>query len=204
MKLGGDGSGARRRVVHTRVFAAGIFALLMLSGNRVENGAARGLLDLAGLGCVTISAFGRVWASVYISGYKTGTLIDSGPYSVTRNPLYLFSLIGAAGLGITSGSILIFALLTCLFAFYYPAVIRREEASLERIHGPEFRSYEERVPMFFPKFSLFSEPDTYLLNTKQFRRALIDASYFIWIYGGLVLVMRLREVGILPTLFKIP
>jgi hypothetical protein len=170
----------------------------------VENGAVRGLLDLAGLGCVITSAFGRIWASVYISGYKTSSLINSGPYSVTRNPLYLFSLMGAVGLGITSGSILIFALLTCLFAFYYPAVMRQEEASLERIHGPEFTSYKEQVPLFFPKFSLFSEPETYLLNTKQFRRALVDASYFVWVYGGLVLMLRLREVGILPTFFTIP
>ena len=156
MKLGGDESGARQRVVHTRVFAAGIFALLMLSGSRVENGAARGLLDLAGLGCVIISAFGRVWASVYISAVQDRYFDQRRPLLGYAKPSLPVQPYRGGRLGHHLGSILVFALLTCLFAFYYPAVIRREEASLERIHGAEFRaSKRERSQLFLPN-SLFS------------------------------------------------
>ena len=89
-----------------------------------------GLLDFAGLICIIISAFGRVWCSVYIAGYKTTALVESGPYSMTRNPLYLFSLIGTVGIGLASGSILILLLLMLCFGTYYPLVIRHEEKSL--------------------------------------------------------------------------
>ena len=192
------------RIIHTRLFALLIFLLLMISGNRIESGLRQGLLDFAGLACVTICAFGRVWSSIYIAGHKTSALVEFGPYSVTRNPLYLFSLIGVAGIGLASGSLLILALLTLSFGLYYPFVIRREEEDMKALHGPEFQSYVERVPRFFPKMSLYSEPDTRLVKTKQLRRALMDASYFIWIYGAVQLIQKLHEARILPVLFKIP
>ncbi len=198
------GSHSRLRILHTRLLALFIFLLVLASGNRVENGIVIGLLDFVGLACVLISAFGRVWSSVYISGYKTGTLVELGPYSVTRNPLYLFSLIGAIGIGFASGSFFILALLSLLFGFYYPFVIHCEEENLKALHGQAFLSYMERVPRFLPNLSLYSEPETYVVKTKQLKRALWDASYFIWIYGGLELIHKLRQAGILPTFFKIP
>ncbi|MGA2401510.1 MAG: isoprenylcysteine carboxylmethyltransferase family protein [Syntrophobacteraceae bacterium] len=198
------GSDSKTRIIHTRLLALLTLLLLMISGNRIENTLREGLLNFAGLSCVIISAFGRVWSSIYISGYKTGALVELGPYSVTRNPLYLFSLIGAVGIGLASGSLLILALLTLSFGVYYPFVIRKEEQDLKGRHGPEFLSYMERVPGFFPKLSLYSEPATYLVKTKELKRALLDASYFMWIYGALQLILKLREAGILPAFFRIP
>ncbi len=197
-------SRSKTRINHTRVLALIVFVLLLLSGKFSGEGLAEDMLELSGLAGVLISAFGRAWTSVYIAGYKTGTLIDCGPYSVTRNPLYFFSLIGAIGIGLGSGSFLLLVLFLTLFALYYPQVIIREEEQLKQIHGDEFVSYMERVPRFFPKMSLYSEPDSYVVNTKQLRRAFVDASYFIVIYGVLQLIDRLHEAGILPNYFRIP
>ncbi|MHC1725831.1 MAG: isoprenylcysteine carboxylmethyltransferase family protein [Syntrophobacteraceae bacterium] len=204
MRIPWAAHGSKTRIIHTRLLAAGILALVLTSGNMIEDNLIDGFLKFAGVACVVISAFGRIWTSVYISGYKTGSLIVCGPYSATRNPLYLFSLIGAAGVGLASGSLLILLLFVFLFALYYPSVIRQEEKNLEERHGTEFQAYMERVPRFWPKISLYSQPETYVVNTKQLQRALIDASYFIWIYGGLELLQRLREAGILPAFFRIP
>ena len=204
MTFFGAGSNSKVRIIHTRLFALLVFLLLMVSGNRIENGLRQGFIDFAGLACVIVCAFGRVWSSIFISGHKTSTLVESGPYSVTRNPLYLFSLIGIAGIGLATGSLLITALLTISFGLYYPFIIRREEAGMKALHGQQFQSYMERVPGFLPNMSLYSEPDTRMIKTKQLRRALLDASYFIWIYGAVQLIQRLHEAGILPVLFKIP
>ncbi len=198
------GSDSKMRVIHTRLLALLILVLLLISRNRIEGRLQAGLLDFAGLACVIISAFGRVWSSVYIAGYKTNALVESGPYSVTRNPLYLFSLIGTVGIGLASGSILILVLLMLCFGIYYPFVIRREEKNLAKLHGLEFLSYMERVPRFLPKFSLYSEPETYTVKPRMLRRALLDASYFVWVFGVVQLIESLREAGIFPALFRIP
>jgi protein-S-isoprenylcysteine O-methyltransferase Ste14 len=192
------------RIILTRVLALLVLVLLLISRNRIEGRVLEGLLDFAGLACVIISAFGRVWCSVYIAGYKTTALVESGPYSATRNPLYLFSLVGAAGIGLASGSILILLLLLLCFVIYYPLVIRHEEKSLRELHGADFMSYMERVPRFLPKLSLYSEPETYAVKPKMLRRALFDASYFVWVFGAVQLIENLREAGIFPTLFRIP
>jgi len=198
------GPDSKKRIVHTRLFALVIFLLLIISGNKIESGLREGLLNFAGLAFVIVSAFGRAWSSIYIAGYKLSDLVEVGPYSVTRNPLYLFSLVGAAGIGLASGSLLILVLFMLSFGLYYPFVIRREEKDLKGGHGPEFLAYIERVPRFLPKMSLYSEPDTYLVKTKHLRRALLDASYFLWIYGAVQLLVKLREAGIFPVFFRIP
>lgn len=204
MDFFGAGKNSKTRIVHSRLLALLVLILLMVSENRIGNGLRQGLINFAGLGCVIICAFGRVWSSIYISGRKTSTLVESGPYSATRNPLYLFSLVGAAGIGLASGSLLILGLLMLSFGIYYPFIILSEEESLRKLHGPQFQSYVKRVPRFFPKISLYSEPDTYPVKPKQLRKALLDASYFIWIYGAVQLIQRLHEAAILPVLFRIP
>ena len=151
-----------------------------------------------------VASFGRVWSSIYIAGRKTSTLVEFGPYSVARNPLYLFSLVGAAGIGLASGSLLILALLTISFGLYYPFVILGEEESLRKVHGHSFDSYAKRVPRFLPKISLYSEPDTLQVNTSQLKKPLLDASYFLWIYGAVQLIQGLHNASLLPTLFRIP
>lgn len=197
-------SDSRTRITHTRLLALLIFVLMVVSRNRIEGSLSEALLDFAGLACVIIGTFGRVWSSVYIAGYKTSAMVTLGPYSVTRNPLYLFSLIGAVGIGLASGSLLILIMLMLCFGIYYPSVIRREEEDLKALHGPEFLSYMERVPRFIPKLSLYSEPETYPVKPKKLRRALLDASYFIWVFGAVQLIVKLREAGIFPALFSIP
>ena len=75
---------------------------------------------------------------------------------------------------------------------------------MKALHGRQFQSYMERVPRFLPNMSLYSEPDTCMIKTKQLRKALLDASYFIWIYGAVQLIQKLHEARILPALFRIP
>ena len=48
-----------------------------------------------------IGAFGRIWCSLYIAGYKNNVLVIEGPYSMCRNPLYFFSFIGGSSANVT-------------------------------------------------------------------------------------------------------
>ena len=90
----------------------------------------------------------RAFASGHVQ--KNETLAMSGPYAYTRNPLYLGSIVLAAGFLVAARSWVIALLaLAMLFAIYFP-VIRSEEAFLHQ-HFPEFEEYCRQVPRLLPR-----------------------------------------------------
>jgi protein-S-isoprenylcysteine O-methyltransferase Ste14 len=83
---------------------------------------------------------------------KNEELATSGPYSYTRNPLYLGSILIAAGFAIAARNLWIWVLLTLLFVSIYVPVIVSEEAFL-RAKFPDFESYAKAVPRLLPRWS---------------------------------------------------
>ena len=81
---------------------------------------------------------------------KDERLAITGPYSVSRNPLYLGSAILAAGFVIAGDSLWAGGIVGLYFAVFYYAVIRNEEADLRKRFGAPFDEYAARVPLFFP------------------------------------------------------
>ena len=158
------------------------------------------VLGLIGLLFAALGAFGRVWSSVYIEGHKNREIVDQGPYSVTRNPLYLFSLLGAFGLGLASCNPVVLILLLAAFTLYYPGVISREEEKLRAKHGAPFEDYLARVPRILPNFSLFHQPEDIVVRPGPLTRAFGDAVWFIAGYAALRIVVWLHAFGILPSL----
>ena len=82
---------------------------------------------------------------------KSEALATSGPYAMTRNPLYLGSATLAAGFAIASHSWIASLLLLAYFLVFYPAVMKSEEAELHALYVKEFESYAARVPLFWPR-----------------------------------------------------
>ncbi len=93
----------------------------------------------------------RAWSSGHIR--KNQDLAVSGPYSRTRNPLYLGSFIMGLGFTIASGIWWIALLFIAMFIGIYFPVMRIEARELTKIFGDEFEAYAEKVPLFFPSFS---------------------------------------------------
>jgi hypothetical protein len=81
---------------------------------------------------------------------KDEQLATTGPYSVTRNPLYLGSFLLAAGFIIAGYSLWAGLLVGVYFGVFYYAVIRNEERDLRKRFGAEFEAYAARVPLFLP------------------------------------------------------
>ncbi len=160
-------------------------------------------LFVLAIGLVGIAAIGRLWCSLYIAGKKHGNLVVEGPYSLCRNPLYLFSFLGAVGLGLGSETCTIPFIVAVAFAIYYPFVIRREEAALLNIHGEAFRTYLQSTPRFFPSFQHFLEPGDYSVNPITFRRHCLSAVWFILLLGVLEIIEALHEVHLLPAYFSL-
>jgi protein-S-isoprenylcysteine O-methyltransferase Ste14 len=82
---------------------------------------------------------------------KLETLTTSGPYSWTRNPLYLGSSFLVAGFAVAGGSISSALIIIAYFLVFYPAVMRKEESELRVRYGAAFDAYAARVPLFFPR-----------------------------------------------------
>jgi protein-S-isoprenylcysteine O-methyltransferase Ste14 len=83
---------------------------------------------------------------------KDQALTTSGPYAHTRNPLYLGSILIAAGFTVASRSWWVLLVVLLLLVFIYLPVIRSEEQYL-RGRFPEFDDYARRVPRLLPKFT---------------------------------------------------
>ena len=193
------------RIATTRILAALIFFILLFTDHYwSDGGVADSAFESLGLVLVAVSALGRLWSSMYIAGYKQGRLITEGPYSVVRNPLYVFSFIGAVGLGFSSERLVILVVLVIAFLLYYPRVVAGEEEYMREKHGQAYDDYHERTPRFIPRFSLFREPDTYVVNSKAYRKTFFDTIFFILVFVLIEAIEKLHEAGILPTLFKTP
>jgi hypothetical protein len=160
-------------------------------------------LSFVGMLMVALCVLGRLWCSLYIAGKKTDHLIDQGPYSLCRNPLYFFSFIGAMGIGFATNTFTIPALILLAFGVYYSVVMKSEEVKLMAIHGSTFVSYKNSVPRFFPDPARFSEPENYLVKTKIVRRHMSEVIWFIVLLGFLEFIKALHRADILPTLFRL-
>jgi protein-S-isoprenylcysteine O-methyltransferase Ste14 len=90
----------------------------------------------------------RAVASAHIR--KNQELTTSGPYGYTRNPLYLGSLILAAGFAVAARNGWVVILILAFFALiYYPVILAEEEFLGERF--AEFVEYSRSVPRLFPR-----------------------------------------------------
>ena len=110
-------------------------------------------LEPLGLLLLTIGFLIRLWATIHfyfhqmrvISLEPQSTLITTGPYRYSRNPLYLggnvFCFLGAALLfGSTTAVVLTIVHLPLVDLF-----IRREEKQLEQQFGAEFFAYKKQT-----------------------------------------------------------
>lgn len=95
-----------------------------------------------------------LWLRAYASGYvkKNRELTQTGPYAHTRNPLYLGSMLMAAGFAVALLSWPVALVLAIMFAVIYIPTIASEERFLSSTF-PEFSDYCRRVPRLVPRLT---------------------------------------------------
>jgi len=81
-----------------------------------------------------------------VPGDAAAALVTSGPYKVTRNPIYIGFVLLYFGLAIILTSVWVLALLIPVLIVLQRGVIEREEVYLERQFGGAYRNYQARVP----------------------------------------------------------
>lgn len=93
-----------------------------------------------------------LWLRGYAAGYvkKNQELTTTGPYAYVRNPLYLGSILIAAGFAVALESWAVGIALAIMFIAIYVPVIASEERFL-RATFPGFDGYCRRVPRLIPR-----------------------------------------------------
>ena len=101
-----------------------------------------------------------LWLRAYAAGYvkKNRELTQTGPYAHTRNPLYLGSMLIAAGFAVALLSWPVALVLALGFAVIYIPVIASEERFL-RATFPGFDDYCQQVPRIIPRLSPAARPN---------------------------------------------
>ena len=160
-------------------------------------------IEAMGISLIAAGIFGRLWCTLYIGGRKASELVDKGPYSISRNPLYVFSSIAAAGVGAQTGSLTVAAvfLVGCAVAFY--VVILKEETYLKGALGPEYLDYLNRVPRFFPSLTGYEGATELTILPRRLRVTFTDGLVFFLAMPFFELVELAQESGVIPVLFRL-
>ena len=75
----------------------------------------------------------------------TTTIVTSGPFRFTRNPIYTSLTLLYIGIALIVNSLLTILLLPIILVLMNVGVIAREERYLERKFGTQYLAYKQRV-----------------------------------------------------------
>jgi protein-S-isoprenylcysteine O-methyltransferase Ste14 len=121
-----------------------------------------GIWNLLGLVPVSVGIALLIWTfvtgllNVYrmpekVEGLVPPYLVTSGPYALTRNPMYVGELALWLGWTILYGSVAVFITMVVLCALLEWVVLPREERTLEAQFGEVYRQYKTAAPRWLGK-----------------------------------------------------
>lgn len=180
--------------------AASLFVQSAAGPNTVAHDA----VFILGLTLIFAGIVGRLWSTLYVGGHKISRLVTSGPYSVTRNPLYFFSTVAAAGVGALTGSVTMMIAFGAFCATAFHVVMAREEAALHSLHGEAYPDYMARVPRFWPSPSSYLAGETSGFDPRLLKRTLLDSTGFLAAVPLFKAVEHAQAAGLLPVLLRLP
>ncbi len=195
----------RRRIVMWLAATTASCVLLFVGSTwRLQSPAVYQLIQSIGLALILVAIAGRTWCAAYIGGRKKVTLVQDGPYSLVRHPLYAFSTIGAAGIGALWGSFVVSFVLAVATAMILQGVTRREEEFLAAKFGTEYAAYAARVGRYMPRRFGWRNDCTGKINQDVAVRTFIQSSFFLMGVPVAAFAEWGQLSGVLPILVNLP
>ena len=125
-------------------------------GLRVGEAAPSLPLIAAGVGITAAGELIRLWGVHHIGAIsrtrsdRLGPLIDTGPFALIRNPLYVGNILLWVGFSLVARLVWLAPIVVLLLGAEYHAIVRWEESLLVRRLGDAYRAYTDRVPRWLP------------------------------------------------------
>lgn len=161
-------------------------------------------VEWAGVFLIVACIVGRCWCTLYIGGHKSAELVQIGPYSMMRNPLYTMSFIGAAGAGAQTGSLVMAGLFTLIAWVVFRTVVGKEEAFLLDRFGEPYAAYLKSTPRFLPNISRWSSREWLEVRPDRVVLTFIDGLWFLAAIPLAEGISWLQTAGYVPVLLRLP
>jgi protein-S-isoprenylcysteine O-methyltransferase Ste14 len=182
----------------------GAVALIAVVSSPPEWSAVHESVEAGGLALILICIAGRCWCTLYIGGRKGAELVDIGPYSLCRNPLYFFSFLGAAGVGAQTGSLTVALLFTIAAWVVFRLVVSREEGFLKGALGEPYAHYLATTPRFLPFPWLWKGQDMLEVRPDRVALTFLDGLAFLLAIPLAEGMEMLQNHGLAPVLLRLP
>lgn len=195
----------KKRIVALWLFSVAILAVLIVSRPTLnEESVMDVVLDISGAFLILGGVLGRLWSTLYVGGKKNEQLITSGPYAMTRNPLYFFSLTAMVGASLMFGSALVAVsvLVGGLVIFLFTA--RQEARYLSYRYGPEYAAYAAATPLFWPRVSRLRSPAEITISVRALKRTFREALVFLLLIPAMEVLEYLHFENHVAALFHLP
>jgi protein-S-isoprenylcysteine O-methyltransferase Ste14 len=194
----------KRRIGGLWLAATAFFALIFLARPLYAGTALHELFENIGVVLVIAGVLGRLWSTLYIGQRKNRHLIVTGPYSMTRNPLYVSSMLAILGVSLMIGSALITAVFVPIFFFLFAYAARRESEYLRSKFGSAYDDYAARTPFFMPNPVLMKLGAEVTFRTSSLTTAFRDALFLVALIPLCELLEFLHDERYLRAVFYIP
>jgi protein-S-isoprenylcysteine O-methyltransferase Ste14 len=135
--------------------------------------------DLAAWTLFLAGAALRFWATLYIGGRKRDLIVDEGPYSLCRHPLYLAAFLMALSAGLFLQSLAVACAAVITGIAFLMTTVPQEEAALARLHPRGWADYSERVPCVIPSQRSWRTPSRFTVDVRSLSEEAARASRWV-------------------------
>lgn len=146
----------------------------------------------------------RWWATLYVGGRKGDSLVATGPYSITRNPLYFGTILIALSVACFLHSLTLLGAMIPAGVMYLFFTLRSEARRLSEKHGSAYADYCRRVPMLWPDGRRWQSASTLEVDLHCLHIEGLRALRWLAVPLVAVVVMQLRGAAWWPVWFELP
>ena len=188
--------GQRRRIHLLRAVCLCLLAAALFISPYHGGTSFGSVLHGVGIALIVACVLGRSWATLHIGARKNNVLVQTGPYSLCRHPLYLFSTMAALGFGLMLQSLLYAAVLTSAVYFIFSYMMKKEEAFLSEKFGEAYDQYRMTTSGFIPaKIGHFNPAAGSRVEIRAVARNLWDCAAFLLLIPVAELVDLFRDMN---------
>jgi len=139
-------------IIFCTLLAIIVYPKLFLRSGSV--GSSEEILTVAGVACVLMGQIFRLSSRGFKSEQSKsgGALVEGGPYSLVRNPMYLGIILIGMGLVMMLFRWWAICVFLAVFSAIYIRLIFQEEKKLVKLFGATFEAYRKKVPAIIPSF----------------------------------------------------